>query len=60
MNLIPGQGYKIPHASRPKNQNMVDSNSIKTLKTVQVQKKKKKKILKKEYRVGILPTKRKN
>ena len=59
MNPIPGQGYKIPHASRPKYQNMVDSNSIKTLKTVQVQKKKKK-ILKKEYRVGILLTKRKN
>ena len=57
MNPILGQGYKIPHASRPKNQNMVDSNSIKTLKTVQVQKKK---ILKKEYRVGILLTKRKN
>ena len=45
---IPGRGAKIPHASRPKNQNRSNTvtNSIKTLKMVHI---KKKKILKKNF-----------
>ena len=43
--LIPGRGAKILHASRPKNQNIkqkqyCNSESIKTLKTVHIKKKK--------------------
>ena len=39
---IPGQGAKIPHALRPKNQNIssIVTNSIKTLKMVHIKKKK--------------------
>ena len=39
---IPGRGAKIPHASRPRNQNRsnIVTNSIKTLKMVHVKKKK--------------------
>ena len=42
---IPGQGTKIPRASWPKNQNIknrsnIVTNSIKTFKTVHIQKKK--------------------
>ena len=48
---IPGWGAKIPHASRLENQNIKQSNivtnSIKTLRTVHI---KKKKILKKKKR----------
>ena len=50
VGLIPGLGTKIPNALRPKNQNLKQSNivtnSIKTLRMVHIQKKKKK-ILKK-------------
>ena len=42
VGLIPGWGAKIPHASRPKNQNIkrsnIVTNSIKTLKMVHIKK----------------------
>ena len=48
INSIPDQGYKIPHALGPKNQNAKKSNivtnSIKTLKMVHINKKNLKKI----------------
>ena len=44
-SVIPGQGTKIPHASWPKakteNRSNIVTNSIKTLKTVHIKKKKK-------------------
>ena len=47
VGLIPGQGAKIPHASRPKNQNIKqkqDYNKFnKDFKMVQIKKEKKKK-----------------
>ena len=46
---VPDQGAKIPYASRPKNQNInkisnIVTNSVKTLKTVHIKKRKLKKI----------------
>ena len=51
---ISGWGTKIPHASWRKNQNNVVTNSIKTLKMLQISKKKKKKKLNKKEVVVII------
>ena len=55
---IPGQGAKIPHASQPKNQNIIQSNivtnSVKNLKVVHIKKIKKQNLKKCGYSFKIV------